>query len=132
MDSCMKKLLLILTCLFLYTPCFGKWEKIGETSRGNMYLNFESITIDQGYIYYSEMRDIFLQNTSGSKSGITNKVGDCNLFRYKILSDRFYEHFMGKGKILSSSDTPDKEWRYPRTGTLNEQILNFICQEFMN
>ena len=128
----MKKIYFILISLFLCTPCFGKWEKIGETSRGIMYLNLKSVKIDQGYVYYWEMRDTFLQNKWGYKSGIVKKVSDCSLLRYKILSDRFYEDFKGKGKILKSSDTPDTEWRYPRPGTINEQIINFICQEFMN
>ena len=52
------------------------------------------------------------------------------LFRYKILTDTMYDNFKGTGKILSSSNTPDKEWRYPKPGSGDEVILKLVCQNW--
>ena len=34
---------------------------------------------------------------------------------------------MGKGKPSETPNTPDKEWRYPPPKSVNETILNAVC-----
>lgn len=120
--------LIFFVLIFQSQSSFGDWKKIGETDKMGVYIDFDRIRKNQGYLYYWEMRDVFVSNKWGMRSGIVYKQGDCNLFRYKILTDTMYDNFKGTGKIISSSNTPDKEWTYPKPGTVNEMILKSVCQ----
>ena len=120
--------LIFFVLIFQSQSSFGEWIKIGENDKMVVYIDFDRIRKNQGYLYYWEMRDVLVSNKWDMRSGIVYKQGDCNLFRYKILTYTMYDNFKGTGKILNSSNPPDKEWRYPKPGTGNEMILKSVCQ----
>ena len=120
--------LIFFVLIFQSQSSFGEWIKMGENDKMIVYIDFDRIRKNQGYLYYWEMRDVLVSNKWGMRSMVTYKQGDCNLFRYKILTDTMYDNFKGKGKTLNSSNTPDKEWRYPKPGTGNEMVFKSVCQ----
>ena len=120
--------LIFFVLIFQSQSSFGEWIKMGENDKMIVYIDFDRIRKNQGYLYYWEMRDVLVSNKWGMRSMFTYKQGDCNLFRYKILTDTMYDNFKGKGKTLNSSNTPDKEWRYPKPGTGNEMVFKSVCK----
>ena len=66
-------------------------------------------------------------NSWGSFSGKIYNLGDSKLFRFKILSDTYYNEPMGAGEHNRGSNKPDKEWTYPSPKSSYESILNAVC-----
>ena len=61
--------------------------------------------------------------------------GDCNLFRWKVLTGNSYSQSMGEGTVLHSSDEPDENWTYPSPvldPPTGEDILNAVCDYVKN
>ena len=59
-------------------------------------------------------------------STMSYSEGDCNYFRYKVLSMITFTGRMGEGERV---DVPliNKEWEYPSPGTTDAEILKSIC-----
>jgi hypothetical protein len=118
---------LTFTVMFSSTS-FAGWTKVGKDAGGNTYyLDFERIRKHGGYVYWWDLSDLLKPTKYGDLSGLIYKQGDCKLFRFKVLSDSFYTEPMGQGKPSSSSNKPDKEWRYSPPNSSSETILKSVC-----
>nr|ABZ08246.1 hypothetical protein ALOHA_HF4000APKG2J17ctg1g53 [uncultured marine microorganism HF4000_APKG2J17] len=124
----------LLTVLFLTvfsTPVFADWTKVGVNEvRNNFttyYVDFERIKKHDGYVYYWELMDM-LKPKSTYLSLKLYKQGDCKLFRYKILSASGHKEPMGGGTPSTSSNEPEKKWRYPPPNSANESVLKSVCK----
>ena len=104
---------------------------MGSTGNGasNSYVDLERIRKHDGYVYFWELFDYGEPAKSGTLSGKAYKKGDCKLFRYKILSDSYYNVPMGKGTSATSSNTPDKDWHYPPPNSISEGVLKRVCSQ---
>ena len=128
----MKKLFLTLvlmfsTLIFSFNG-FAEWTKITESIDGNkFYIDFERIRKAGNYIYYWELRDYPKVDEYGDLSSKKYIEADCKIFRYKYLMDSYHVQRMGKGKPSTSSNKPDKDWRYPIPNTVGETIMKTIC-----
>ena len=128
----MKKLTLtFLICLFtvlLSAPSYAEWKKVGENVHGQtFYVDFERIRKHGGYVYWWLVQDL-PKPFQGILSFKSYHQGDCNLFRYKIMSKSFHKEPMGRG----TGDTPPvpkehKDWKYPPPNTSAENILKKVC-----
>jgi hypothetical protein len=128
----MKNLLLIFILLFstvfFISPSNAEWTKVSENYLGDTYyVDFERIRKVDGFVYWWDLRDFLKPMINATMSGKLYNQGDCKLNRYKVLSDSFYKKPMGRGEILSGSNVPDKEWRYPSLNSMNEVILKTVC-----
>ena len=126
----MKSLSTIFTLTFTVmfsSTSFAEWTKAGENANGIYYVDFERIRKHNGYVYYWELSDYPKPNKYGDLSYKSYNQGDCELFRYKILSDQYFKQPMGRGKVYLSSNTPDQEWHYARPNSAKEVILEKIC-----
>ena len=126
----MKKLLtlttLVFTVLFSSTS-FAEWTEVVKDVDGNTYyVDYERIKKHDGYVYFWYLSDLLKPDSKGDLSYKSYNQGDCNLFRYKIVSDFFYKESMGQGTPVSNN-VPDKNWRYPPPGSSMETILKRVC-----
>ena len=127
----MKTLLTIFTLVFTVmfsSTSFGGWTKVGEGVDGTtFYVDFARIRKHGGYVYYWELSDFLKPDKYENLSLKLYFQGDCNLFRYKILSNSQYNQPMGKGDKTGGSNKPDKEWRYPSPNSVEESVLKSVC-----
>ena len=100
---------------------------MGENVNGTYYVDYERIRKHDGFVYYWELRDYLKPDKYGDLSSKRYKQGDCKLFRYKILSDAFHTQPMGMGTPSTSSNEPDKDWRYPSPKSATEYIQKSVC-----
>ena len=136
----MKKITLIFTLLFstvmfsspsyaeyFSSPSHAEWTKVNKDADGNTnYVDFESIRIKNGYVYWWILSDILKPTMQGHLSSKTYNQGDCKLFRVKYLSWIFYLKPMGGG--TGSSDAPkNPQWDYPDPNSVMENILRAVC-----
>tara|TARA_B100001559_G_C16316020_1_gene536517 strand:- start:242 stop:703 length:462 start_codon:yes stop_codon:yes gene_type:complete len=129
----------VLTLLFLF-PSFvqGKWSRINAINKYNWYVDYSRIRQDDKFSYYwvlvdkSKLDENELENDEYqgfiSKSFVANYQADCKLLRTKVLSYIGYGDYMGKGKAFNF-EIEDflKEWRFPVPQSIDEEILNRIC-----
>ena len=107
---------------------YAEWTKVAESEKGdNFYVDFERIRKHGGYVYFWELLDYLKPDKWGDLSSKSYKQGDCKLFRYKVLDDSFYTEPMGQRTPSTSSNKPDKEWRYPSPNSVREAILKSVC-----
>jgi hypothetical protein len=128
----MKKITLLTTLIFTVmfsSTSFAGWTKVSETEKGNTYyVDFERIRKHGGYVYYWILWDFLKPSENGNLSYQSYKQGECKLFRFKVLSDSLHTEPMGGGTPSTSSNTPDKDWRYPPPNSSNETILKTVCR----
>ena len=127
----MKKLIILSTLIFSVTfssPSFADWKKVGENVAGaTFYVDFERIRKHDGYVYWWGLADFLKPSPNGRLSGKSYYQGDCKLFRFKFLSDTYYNTPMGRGEVASGSNKPDKNWNYPSPNSSSETILKTVC-----
>jgi hypothetical protein len=126
------KKLTIITTLLISTSIFSslslaEWTRVSETvKRNSMYIDFERIRKEDGYVYFWLLKDLFKPNKYGSLSVLDYDKADCKLFRYKNIVQHQKSGSMGNGtgKIF---DTEDINWSYPTPNSSIETILKVIC-----
>ena len=135
----MKQLILTLILVTLSTPtCLGEWTEVTEGESGNAYyyVDFEKIREHGGYVYYWYLGDFPKSLMDSEILSFENYTqGDCNLFRWKVLTGNSYSQSMGEGTVLHSSDEPDENWTYPSPvldPPTGEDILNAVCDYVKN
>ena len=122
----MKHLTLILTLFFstlmFASPAYAVWVKVGEMANGTTYyVDFDRIRTNNGYVYWWTTKD-YLDSFSatGVKSRETYRQGDCEMFRYKMLSFSY----PSSGEQYS----PPSRWEYPSPNSVYEKILEQVCE----
>ena len=112
----MRKLLTLTTLTFslmFSSVCFGEWTKLGKIINGDsVYVDFDPIKQEDGYVYYWELYDYVKPNSVGTLSAKTYNQGDCNLFRFKGLRWFLYKESMGQ-EVSEIYTEPDENWSYP-------------------
>jgi hypothetical protein len=127
----MKPLLLIFTLLFtsvfLTSPSFAKWTKLGKNKKETTYyVDFERISRQGRYVHWWELGDRLKPNASGYSSNKAYKKGDCKLFRYKYLSHTNHIKKMGGGN--GETVIPkNSQWYYPSPNSSIASVLKSVC-----
>ena len=124
----MKNLLIIFTLLFssvfLSSPSFAGWTKVDEGGGNTFYVDFERIRKHDGFVYWWELGD-YLKPQMGYFSAKSYNIGDCRLFRVKVLSYSWHKEPMGGGTGITVN-IPDN-WRYPNPKSIDEYKLKSVC-----
>ena len=120
-------LALVITVIFSSTS-FAEWKKVSEDVNGTtIYVDFERIRKQGGYVYWWDLTDLAKPTKYRDLSWKVYNQGDCQMFRFKYLSDSYYKEPMGGGTPSISSNTPDKEWNYPSPNSVDETLLKSVC-----
>ena len=108
---------------------YAEWTKLGENVNGTFfYVDFDRIRKHDGYVYFWDLTDYLKPTKYGDLSGKTYNQGDCKLFQYKVLSFSFHKERMGLGTGERSKPTSKfKDWRYPAPNSVDEKILEKVC-----
>ena len=77
--------------------------------------------------YFWQLTDRLKPTKTGTFSSKAYVEAECGRFRTRILNDMYYKGPMASGKINASSNTPDKDWRYPSPNSVKEFILKTVC-----
>ena len=111
------------------SPAYAKWTKVGTTGGGvnTYYVDFERIRKHDGFVYFWDLRDYLKPTGTGVLSSKVYNQGDCKSFRYKYLSDSYYNQPMGNGDKTGGSNKPGKEWIYPSPNSSMETVLKSVC-----
>ncbi len=131
----MKSLLTIFTVVFtMMFSCisFAEWERIGETTGGNVhYVDFEKLRKHGGYVYYWQLIDFLKSDENGNSSVKGYEQVDCNAFRWKVLSIHIHEKAMGGG-TFEAINFDDNSWEYPPPNSISEFRLEQVCSRSSN
>tara|TARA_Y100000992_G_C21254569_1_gene487810 strand:- start:999 stop:1331 length:333 start_codon:yes stop_codon:yes gene_type:complete len=105
----------------------AEWYKIGETDKGNFYLDIDRIRSDSNYTYYWEMVDLKNRTDNGNLSILRYIKADCSVIRYQTLQYVIYDGNMGSGE-KQMQDSTVKDWKYFAPGAIGEKILEKACK----
>ena len=134
----MKKLLLLLFSLMLSFNSYGEWTKTSEDDDGDAYyIDFQTVKkLDNGNVVFWVMVD----SAKGVEGALDNELymsskmfwqGDCDLFRFKVLSITQYEKPMGRGDSESYDGYLElmgmDAWNYLPPDSIGYMNLNEIC-----
>ena len=105
------------------------WEFVVNNKKGDAYFNDRSnIEISGGFLYFWNLGN-WKKSAQGMKSVKRYMQGDCNLFRYKIITFSFHKEPMGNGLGLVQKPVErHKGWKYPQPDSTDEIILKDACQ----
>ena len=126
----MKKLLLILICLFSYSPSHSKWEEIGSTEDKDIYIDKDRIRVKGDSVFYWELMNFSKPiGLLKEQSVMTYIQGHCDQFKIKVLERVVCKEPMGKSDCMEHSSSRDyREWSYPIPNSIREFSLNFVCK----
>ena len=124
----MKKLLILLFSILISFNSYGEWKAVASNVNfdDTFYVDFSRIKILGTNVLWWDLRDGPIPVSDKYFSTMSYSEGDCNYFRYKVLSMITFTGRMGEGERV---DVPliNKEWEYPSPGTTDEEILKSIC-----
>ena len=129
----MKKVALLATLIFsvmFSSASYAEWTKVtGEVGGDNLYVDFDSIRIVDGYVFYWILKDYILPIPSGYLSDRTYAKGDCKLFRRKWLSIFWHREPMGGGNSKANSPLPKvlQHWVSPSPHSTFGIVLKAVC-----
>ena len=93
---------------------FAKWEPFGRNETGILYVDFDSIKMDEVNIFMWILHDRYTKNEYGHQSVMALWQVQCNLGKMRAVSFRGYSEGGGQGKLLDSFDeTTDYDYIDP-------------------
>ncbi len=128
-----KCLFLIFALFFLIinfsSSSYAQWTKVGEDTLGsNYYVDFDRIRFHGGYVYWWDMSD-YLKPVNNVMSTKSYNQGDCNRFRFKMLSASVSAEPMSSAGAFYYGIKVSPDWVYPPPNDINEIILNLVCKK---
>ena len=125
----MKKISIFILIYFSFfgSIAFSEMKLVAKNVSGSsFYVDFDSIKKKSGYVYYWSLTDYYQTKSTGTNSIKGFYELDCDLMRYKFLSDHAYSGNMGTGKV-KINNTPDKEWSYNSPGSAGYMVSQKVC-----
>ena len=129
----MRKLLALTTLIFSLTmifasTSFAEWTKVSKDWLGTFYVDFASMRKVDEYVYFWRLSDFLKPDTDGELSYKIYTQGDCNLFRYKVLSVSAHKQTMGEGTGEVAEPVKVLEgWIHPPSNSAIERTLKKVC-----
>ena len=111
----------------------AEWTKVSKNLTGDtFYVDLERTKKHDGKVYFWQLADYFKPykygNISvGMMSFKTYVEAECGRFRFRNLSGTSYKGSMGTGTVITSANTPDKDWSYPSPNSAGEFKLKAVC-----
>ena len=122
------RLLLIIFFILFPSVVFGDWTRVadGKYYKTEVYVDFDRIRKHNGKYFWWTLINLSQITKDGVKSFKGYREGDCNLFRMRTLSVVAHKKSMGED-IGEANNTKKPEWIYPEPNTIDEIILNKVC-----
>jgi hypothetical protein len=133
----MKKFKMIASALAstvaMASPVFAEWTKaatgtmIGVNSGDTYYIDFDTVKENNGYVYFWRLSDYLKPTKFGDLSAKVLSEVDCDIPRkVRGLSYAYYTQPMASGST-SATDNTAGEWLYPEPNSVNEIMINGVC-----
>jgi len=120
-------LIFSLTMMFA-SPSFSDWTEVDKDWLGTFYVDFASMRKVDEYVYFWRLSDFLKPDTDGELSYKIYTQGDCNLFRYKVLSVSAHKQTMGEGTGEVAEPVKVLEgWIHPPSNSAIERTLKKVC-----
>ena len=117
----------VLFLVILAPDCFAEWTIIKTDDNGSHYLDFDSVRYKGSFVYFWKLRD-YEKDIYEEMSSKVYIEGDCSLFRYRFLIDKYYTLPMGQGMPSVINDIPETEWTSPSANALSYLFLTKVCR----
>ena len=127
----MKKLLLILICLLIYSPSHSKWEEVLTSGEGDVtHIGIDRIKVKGENVFYWELHNISKPKDMFNTKSVMNYIqGHCDEFKYKLFEDVRCVEPMGEGGCVKNSIPNElKQWSYPIPNSIRDITLNKVCK----
>ena len=125
----MKKLLLILICLFVSSPSKGEWVFSWMNDILMSYIDFETIRSDGEYRYYNSVINLIEPLGDGTECISAERKVDCEVLSTMITKS--FSHKLdfckGDGRDLQKDKPYLLRWEYPPPGSYGEVELEKVC-----
>jgi hypothetical protein len=125
----MKKLTLLVTLIFtvlLSPPSFADWTKTIVNHHATFYVDLSTIKEVDGYVFYSELGDLYKPIGNGYLSVKSYNQGDCKLLRRKTLKHNYYKEPMAGG-IGDLSEPTNPDWVSLSPNATSKKLLELAC-----
>ena len=123
----MKKLLVLLFSIIFSSTSFAGWTWHDNSVTGDeYYIDFAKVKKIDGYPYYRWLVDLLKPDKDGDLSYIVYTKGDCKFSQIMTLSEFYYTQPMSEGRLTTNNIT-NPEWQYPAPGSMNESMLEEVC-----
>ena len=128
----MKKLLLLLFSLMLSFNSYGEWTKITENDDGDYYfIDFDKVKFVDGYVYWWDMFDAVESYYYDDEDELyfseqSYSQGDCQINRYKVLSNLYYSNPRGEALIFNWNE-PEPQWDYFPPESIGDYQFELVC-----
>lgn len=123
----MKKPILLLIFILLSFNSYGDWKFHTSSIKGDTFhLHLESITKDEGYVYFWYLKSYLIPNKFGDFSSKVKVKGDCINNRFKYLTYVWYKEPMGKG--LGERSDKESAWEHLPTESVGVRLLEDVCK----
>ena len=127
----MKKLLLILICLLIYSPSYSKWEEVFIYGEGDViHIDKDRIRFKGENVLYWVLNDLRkTKDIFNAKSILNYYQVNCDEFQYKLLEEVRCLKPMGLGGCEKMPLINDfQQWSYPIPNSITDVTLNKVCK----
>ena len=126
----MKKLLILLFSLLISFNSYSEWSYFSDNiDRHKFYISDDSINEIDGYVYFWTMENYKEPQLSYELLSVKRyKKGDCQLNQTSQLMWIGFKKLNGLEEVARLKvRESDLEWKYLAPGTVNWDILNYVC-----
>ena len=129
----MKQLLFIIITFIFVNNAYAEWKMWGTDGKDIVYyLNYNSIEIKDGYVFYWFLMNYLNPNKNAPKSTAMYLKADCNIFEVKPIKAVFFLDAMGKNKKNEFNYSLNEAWRSYAPNSNPRIMLNSICKKAKN
>ena len=120
---------LFFSTLMFASNAYADWEMVAlDEDLSAFHVDFDRIRTNNGYVYWWTIKDYLdSYSSTGVSSRETYRQGDCEMFRYKMLSYSYRTQPTGEGSS-GEQYSPPSRWKYPSPNSVYEKILNQVCR----
>ena len=112
---------------------YAEWKMWG-TDGGDIvyYLNYNTIEIKDGYVFYWFLMNFLEPNKNGPKSTSMYLKADCNKLEVQPIKALFFHEAMGKNKENEFYYSSKESWRSYNMNSTPGIMLSSVCDKAKN
>lgn len=126
-------LVLIFTYFFFTINSYAEWKIWGSDGKDiDYYLNYDSIEIKDGYVFYWFLMNFLNPSSNGANSTSIYLKADCKKLEVKPIKTIFFLEAMGKNKKNEFYYSSNESWRSYSPNSTPRIMLKSICDKAKN
>lgn len=129
----LKLKIFVLLAFVVNTSGFAiSWTFIASDNNGDeFFVDVDSVKTDASLVTFNGLRNYKIPEKSyGSLSSIGEFTADCKSGGIRLHEYIFFTGNMGMGELINSFPIAEKDWFYPKYGTVGGQQLSAVCGQY--